>query len=134
VLRLVELSVGTLVCGAISRPTLAVIEAYGIEVRPFLAGELCEVVLAWLEGKLDGSTFGMPGCGCRHRRSRGGGGSETASASAERRGSGRAACGQVRPPCAAALELGSTRLHAPLPLPLPRAAMLNWNPTYTYRK
>jgi predicted Fe-Mo cluster-binding NifX family protein len=66
-LRLAELQVGTLVCGAISRPTVAAIEAYGIEVRSFRAGEVREVVEAWLAGTLDRSAFCMPGCGCRCR-------------------------------------------------------------------
>ncbi len=62
-LRLVELSVATLVCGAISGQTRAVIEAYGIRVCPFLAGSVCEVVDAWLAGELNCSAFVMPGCG-----------------------------------------------------------------------
>jgi predicted Fe-Mo cluster-binding NifX family protein len=51
VLRLVQFSVGTLVCGAISRPMLAIVEAYGIEVQPFLAGDLRAVVGAWVVGR-----------------------------------------------------------------------------------
>jgi predicted Fe-Mo cluster-binding NifX family protein len=61
--RLAELEVATLVCGAISRPMQAIIRAYGIEVIPFIAGNLQEVIQAWLCGKLDGSTdYIMPGC------------------------------------------------------------------------
>jgi predicted Fe-Mo cluster-binding NifX family protein len=61
--RLAELEVGILVCGAISRPMQAVIGAYGIEVIPFIAGNLQEVIQAWLCGKLAGSKkFIMPGC------------------------------------------------------------------------
>ena len=37
-LRLVELGVDTLICGAISRPVGAMIAGYGIQVVPFLAG------------------------------------------------------------------------------------------------
>jgi predicted Fe-Mo cluster-binding NifX family protein len=69
VLQLVDLSVGMLVCGAISRPMLAIVEAYGIEVRAFLAGDLRAVVKAWVVGRLDRSVFGMPGCGCGRRAS-----------------------------------------------------------------
>jgi predicted Fe-Mo cluster-binding NifX family protein len=68
-LRLVDLAVATLVCGAVSRPTLTIIQAYGVEVRPFLAGDLHEVVDAWLAGNLDAEAFAMPGCGCERRRS-----------------------------------------------------------------
>lgn len=61
--RLAELEVGILVCGAISRPMQAVITAYGIEVIPFIAGDLQEVIQAWLCGKLAGTNeYIMPGC------------------------------------------------------------------------
>jgi predicted Fe-Mo cluster-binding NifX family protein len=61
--RLAELEVGILVCGAISRPMQTVIKAYGIEVIPFIAGDLQEVIQAWLCGKLFGSNkYIMPGC------------------------------------------------------------------------
>src|SRR5659263_63678 len=42
--RLVELGVGTLVCGAISRPFHEMVAAYGIRVIPFVAGDLSEVI------------------------------------------------------------------------------------------
>jgi len=67
-LRLAELGVGTLVCGAISRPLHAMVAAYGIRVVPFVAGELREVIQAWLEGGLKGNSFAMPGCCARGRR------------------------------------------------------------------
>jgi predicted Fe-Mo cluster-binding NifX family protein len=61
--RLAELEVGILVCGAISRPMQVIIRAYGIEVIPFIAGNVQEVIQAWLCGKLAGSTdYIMPGC------------------------------------------------------------------------
>lgn len=61
--RLAELEVGILVCGAISRPMQTVITAYGIEVIPFIAGDLQEVIQAWLCGKLtDSNEYIMPGC------------------------------------------------------------------------
>lgn len=61
-LRLVELGIYTLVCGAISRPLYELITAYGILVIPFLAGDLREVVQAWLHNNLERDTFAMPGC------------------------------------------------------------------------
>ncbi|MDY0109840.1 MAG: NifB/NifX family molybdenum-iron cluster-binding protein [Candidatus Krumholzibacteria bacterium] len=70
VLKLVELGVGDLICGAISRPMHELIEAYGIKVFPFVAGELGEVVQAWLDGSLQRDAFAMPGC-CGRRRRRG---------------------------------------------------------------
>ncbi len=67
VLRLVELAVGTLVCGAISRPLQELVTAYGIRVIPFVAGELRAVVEAWLRGDLCSADFAMPGCFGRGR-------------------------------------------------------------------
>jgi len=61
-LRLVELGIGTLVCGAISRPMYGLVAAYGIQVVPFVAGELREVIRAWLNGNLNREVFVMPGC------------------------------------------------------------------------
>ncbi len=62
VLRLVQLRVDTLVCGAISRGLHAMIAAYGIRVIPFVAGDLNKVIHAWLGGKLESPAFAMPGC------------------------------------------------------------------------
>jgi predicted Fe-Mo cluster-binding NifX family protein len=61
--RLAELEVGILVCGAISRHLQDVIRAYGIEVISFKAGNLQDVIRAWLCGRLAGSAdYAMPGC------------------------------------------------------------------------
>jgi predicted Fe-Mo cluster-binding NifX family protein len=67
-LRLVELGIGTLVCGAISRPVHELITAYGVEVIPFVAGDLREVIQAWLRGNLMRDAFAMPGCRGRSRQ------------------------------------------------------------------
>jgi len=67
-LFLAQLGIGTLVCGAISRPLQALVTAYGIQVIPFVAGELGEVIQAWLSGNLTGDRFSMPGCCDRGRR------------------------------------------------------------------
>jgi predicted Fe-Mo cluster-binding NifX family protein len=69
VLRLVELRIDTLVCGAISRPLHEMIALHGIRVVPFVAGDLREIVDAWLGGGLpDDDTHAMPGCRERRRR------------------------------------------------------------------
>lgn len=68
-LRLSELGVKTLVCGAVSWPLHAMLEAAGVRVVPFVAGEVNEVVEAWLGGRVGGEARSMPGCG-----GRGGGG------------------------------------------------------------
>lgn len=70
-LRLADLGVGTLVCGAISRPLHELVASYGIQVFPFVAGELREIIQAWLDGNLGRDAFAMPGCcgrGRSHRR------------------------------------------------------------------
>ena len=59
--RLVELGVGTLVCGAISRPIQALLAAQGIRVVPFVAGDLSEVLHAWIKGRLEDGLYAMPG-------------------------------------------------------------------------
>jgi predicted Fe-Mo cluster-binding NifX family protein len=61
-LRLAELGVDTLVCGAISRPLREIVLAYGIRVVPFVAGDLREVIQAWRGRTLQGNAFAMPGC------------------------------------------------------------------------
>ncbi len=68
-LCLAELGVTTLVCGAITRPLQAMVAAYGIQVIPFVAGDLKEVIQAWLKDGLYGNAFAMPGC-CGRGRSR----------------------------------------------------------------
>jgi len=72
-LCLAELGVDTLVCGAISRSLYEMVAANGIRVIPFVAGDLREVIQAWLTGALDRSAFAMPGCRGRGRFKRMGG-------------------------------------------------------------
>ncbi|MBI9084641.1 MAG: NifB/NifX family molybdenum-iron cluster-binding protein [Desulfobacterales bacterium] len=61
-LRLAELGVSVLVCGAISRPVRRAIEGYGIDVMSFVVGDLQEVISAWQAGTLGQDRFIMPGC------------------------------------------------------------------------
>jgi predicted Fe-Mo cluster-binding NifX family protein len=64
---LAELDVGILICGAISRPLQDMITAYDIRIIPFVAGDLREVIGAWLAGKREIDLFAMPGC-CRRKK------------------------------------------------------------------
>lgn len=68
-LRLAELGVNTLVCGAISGTMQKLLEAYGIQVISFVAGDTGDIICAWLSGKIHDGLFCMPGCGqgSRHR-------------------------------------------------------------------
>lgn len=61
-LRLAELGIRVLVCGAISRPLQELIAAYGIRVVPFVAGDLDTIIEAWRSGGFNYKTFAMPGC------------------------------------------------------------------------
>jgi len=70
VINLAQLGVATLVCGAISRPLQEMVMSNGIQVIPFVAGDLDQVIQAWLDGKLDNDSFAMPGC-CGHGRRQG---------------------------------------------------------------
>jgi predicted Fe-Mo cluster-binding NifX family protein len=60
--RLAALGIDALVCGAISRPQEALIQAYGLTVVPFVTGDLRDVVEAWRAGRLGSAAFAMPGC------------------------------------------------------------------------
>ncbi len=68
---LVSQGVEQLVCGAVSRPLQAMINAAGIQTEAFVAGEVRQVIQASLDGTLRGSAFAMPGCCGRRRRRRG---------------------------------------------------------------
>lgn len=61
-LRLAELKVDVLFCGAISRATHDFILSCGIRVLPFIAGTIDEIVQAWISGRSDWTCFSMPGC------------------------------------------------------------------------
>lgn len=94
-LWLAERSISLLVCGAVSRQLLALLSAYGIEVRPFVSGSIDSVIDAWLAGALDTAAFSMPGCPWRavngiSRGSDGEGGSGMDAGAGGRRGGGTA--------------------------------------------
>jgi len=67
---LLEQGVHTLVCGAISSQLREMGSAYGIGILPFRAGDLDEVIAAWLAGRAGSGVFAMPGC-CGGGRGRG---------------------------------------------------------------
>lgn len=70
--RLSQMAVDILICGAVSRQLAGMIGACGIQVIPFVAGDIGEVMAAYLSGKLSGDAAGanliMPGCCGRRRR------------------------------------------------------------------
>ncbi len=64
-----------IICGAVSEGPAAMIEAAGIELIPFIAGDVHRVLEHFLQGQALDSSFRMPGCGknicCRGRIRRG---------------------------------------------------------------
>ena len=62
-----SLEVETLLCGAVSRPLVSLLETAGLKVFPFLTGEVEEILEAFTSGSLDEPQFLLPGC-CGHRR------------------------------------------------------------------
>ena len=67
---LVEMNVDTLLCGGISETMLAHVLARGINVIPWVTGDAEEVFSGFLDGRVPGKDFTMPGCP-RRRRGRG---------------------------------------------------------------
>jgi len=68
---LIDTGAEVLICGAISRLLHDRITAGGIRVVPFIAGDLAEIIQAWLEGNMRKPAYAMPGCFGRRRRGTG---------------------------------------------------------------
>lgn len=69
--RLSDLDVEVLICGAVSRPLAEQVALAGIRLIPFIAGEVEEILQAYLEARLPSAEFLMPGCCGQRRRVRG---------------------------------------------------------------
>jgi predicted Fe-Mo cluster-binding NifX family protein len=69
--RLVELGVEVLICGAVSRPLATLLAGAGIQLVPWVAGPVDEVLAAYLGGRLPAPQWAMPGCACQHPGPRG---------------------------------------------------------------
>lgn len=61
-LRLSELKVDVLICGAISQELAAMVLSAGIQVLPFVTGNVDDVIHAFTSGELSRPEFRMPGC------------------------------------------------------------------------
>lgn len=66
--KLSKLGVRVLICGAISQIFANTIEAHGIRIFPFVAGDVNQVLDAYLKGSLLIPSFQMPGCGMKRRK------------------------------------------------------------------
>ncbi len=64
---LCEKNVNQIICGAVSEESAFVLEKHGIELIPFLAGEIELVLDRYIKGK-PLETFVMPGCFCRCKK------------------------------------------------------------------
>ncbi len=72
VATLTALGADVLLCGAISRPLAEMLQASGIWIVPFLAGEEEDVLAAYMSGGLPDPRYSLPGCsGKRHRHRHG---------------------------------------------------------------
>ena len=69
--KLVDLGVNALLCGAISKELNNSTMQCGIEVISFLSGDVKMILNAWLADSLNNMEFSMPGC--RRREGRGNG-------------------------------------------------------------
>ena len=59
---LLALQPQVLVCGAVSRPLAGQLTAAGIQLIPFRAGGIEQVIESWLQGRLTDEALLMPGC------------------------------------------------------------------------
>jgi len=66
--RLASLGVEALLCGAISEPLLALAEAKGVRVVPWVCGDAEEVLAAFARGEFPSERYAMPGCCGRRLR------------------------------------------------------------------
>lgn len=66
--RLAEINVAVLICGAISEMPANILEANGIKLIPFITGDAHEVIDAYVKDSPFMPTFLMPGCS--HKRHR----------------------------------------------------------------
>jgi predicted Fe-Mo cluster-binding NifX family protein len=60
--RLHDLGIDLLICGGISDLFANLIDVHGIEIIPFAAGAVDEILQACLNGNIDQKRFRMPGC------------------------------------------------------------------------
>lgn len=56
-----------LICGAISQSLAEVLTLRGIQIIPFITGNVDDVIQAWITYRLNRSCFAMPGCCGRGR-------------------------------------------------------------------
>ena len=60
--KLSEFDISVLICGAISAQPAQMIEAQGIKIIPFIAGNVEKVLASYIKNDFVNSSFLMPGC------------------------------------------------------------------------
>lgn len=66
-----QMGVDAVICGALSKHLERILTAAGIEVTPWISGQVEEVLDAYRSGKLNCESFSLPGyCPQQHRRRR----------------------------------------------------------------
>ncbi|MFH1689192.1 MAG: dinitrogenase iron-molybdenum cofactor biosynthesis protein [Candidatus Eisenbacteria bacterium] len=60
--RIAGLQLDLLVCGAVSSPLAEMLAAAGVPLKPWIAGEVEEILQALSAGRLDRPRYRMPGC------------------------------------------------------------------------
>ena len=65
-IRIRNLGVNVLICGAITGHLVRLLRASGVEVIPGISGDPDEVLTAYLDGTLASPRFLMPGCKALH--------------------------------------------------------------------
>ncbi|UCF06343.1 MAG: NifB/NifX family molybdenum-iron cluster-binding protein [bacterium] len=66
--RLEAMGVDVLICGAISNPIAALVEAAGIRIYPWVSGDVEDVIEAFQKKDLESPRYYMPGFGGRRCR------------------------------------------------------------------
>ncbi|MCK4513192.1 NifB/NifX family molybdenum-iron cluster-binding protein [bacterium] len=84
-----DLGLDTLICGALSDRLAGLLAWRGVRVIPWVSGDVDDVLSAFVDGKLSGQRFAMPGC-------RGGGGRGLGRGGAGRGGAGQGGTGGGR--------------------------------------
>ena len=65
--------IDVLICGALSNETEMLLSVTGIELIPWIGGEVDDVISAYSQGEIISNNFLLPGCKRGHRRGRRGG-------------------------------------------------------------
>ncbi len=63
----ISLGMDVLICGAISRQYFAALMFHGLDVIPFISGEVEKIKRAYIVGELERKSYIMPGC-FKHRK------------------------------------------------------------------